>query len=102
MRYLLGIDVGTTGTKTLLFSEKGELIKSAYKGYETSTPKVGYSEQDPEDWWQAVKTTLRAITPKATDGEIVGIGLSGQMHGLVMLDENCTKGTSAERIFNGA
>ena len=50
MKYLLGIDVGTTGTKTLLFSENGELLGHAYRPYGLSTPKVGYSEQNPEDW----------------------------------------------------
>ena len=87
MKYLIGIDVGTSGTKSALFDLDGNVIASATAEYPLHQPKNGWAEQDPEDWWQAVKTTLRAITPKATDGEIVGIGLSGQMHGLVMLNE---------------
>ena len=87
MKYLIGIDIGTSGTKSALFDPDGNVIASATAEYPLHQPKNGWAEQDPEDWWQAVKTTLRAITPKATDGEIVGIGLSGQMHGLVMLNE---------------
>ena len=87
MRYLLGIDVGTTVTKTLLFSEKGELIKSAYKGYETSTPKVGYSEQDPEDWWNAVCETVRKVIPDESVGmNVAGISMSVQGGTFVPVD----------------
>ena len=50
-QYLLGIDVGTTGTKTLLFSADGELLGHAYRPYALHTPQVGYSEQNAEDWW---------------------------------------------------
>ena len=59
MKYLLGIDVGTTGTKTLLFSADGALIGHAYRGYPISNPQVGWSEQNAEDWWQAVVETVR-------------------------------------------
>ena len=83
----MGIDVGTTGTKTLLFSEKGELIQSAYRGYETATPKVGYSEQDPEDWWNAVKETVRKVIPDETVGmSVAGISMSVQGGTLVPVD----------------
>lgn len=88
MKYLVGIDIGTSGTKSALFDLDGNVIASATAEYPLHQPRNGWAEQDPEDWWQAVKTTLGAITPKAADGEIVGVGLSGQMHGLVMLDEN--------------
>ncbi|MBQ1224137.1 MAG: hypothetical protein IIX84_07635, partial [Oscillospiraceae bacterium] len=85
--YLLGIDVGTTGTKTLLFSEKGELIQSAYKGYETSMPKVGYSEQDPEDWWNAVCETVRNVIPDESVGNnVAGISMSVQGGTFVPVD----------------
>ena len=60
-QYLLGIDVGTTGTKTLLFSADGTLIGHAYRGYPLSTPHVGWSEQNPQDWWQAVVETVREV-----------------------------------------
>ena len=87
MKYVIGIDIGTSGTKSALFDLDGHVIASATAEYPLYQPQNGWAEQDPEDWWQAVKTTLSAITEKATDGEIVGVGLSGQMHGLVMLDE---------------
>ena len=90
MRYLLGLDIGTSGTKTALFDENGETIKTATYGYELFQPQAGWAEQDPEDWWQAsvkgIKDVIEKSNIKASD--IKGVGLSGQMHGLVMLDEN--------------
>ncbi len=88
MKYTIGIDVGTSGTKTCLFDEKGRLITSATVEYPLSQPQNGWAEQDPKDWWNAAKETLRAVTSKVDPADIVGIGLSGQMHGIVMLDEN--------------
>ena len=66
-QYLLGIDVGTTGTKAMLFSATGELIGNAYQGYPLSNPQVGFSEQNAEDWWNAVVETVREI---CTDPEV--------------------------------
>ena len=90
MRYVIGIDIGTSGTKTVLFDEVGTVISSATVEYPMYQPQNGYAEQDPLDWYNAslstVKTVLENSGVKNTD--IVGIGLSGQMHGLVMLDEN--------------
>ena len=60
-KYLLGIDVGTTGTKTLLFRADGQLIGHAYEAYPLLTPQVGWSEQRAEDWWQAVVHTVRQV-----------------------------------------
>ena len=57
--YLLGIDVGTTGTKSLLFSSDGVLLGHAYRPYDTSIPMPLYSEQNPQDWWNAVCETIR-------------------------------------------
>lgn len=59
--YLLGIDIGTTGTKALLFSDTGQLLGHSYRSYRTHTPQVGFCEQDPEDWWRAVKETVREL-----------------------------------------
>ncbi len=87
MRYIIGIDVGTSGTKSALFDTEGNCIASATEEYALSQPQNGWAEQNPEDWWRAVCKTLREITKKA-NGEICGVGLSGQMHGLVMLDED--------------
>lgn len=89
MNYLIGIDVGTSATKTVLFDEKGLVIAQAAKEYPLYHPQNGWAEQDPDDWKDAVLETLAIIinTSKVTSEEIIGIGLSGQMHGLVMLDE---------------
>lgn len=83
MDYLIGIDIGTSGTKAALFDTDGNVIKSSTAEYGMSQPYNGWAEQDPQDWWNAVQKTLADIW---ADG-VAGIGLSGQMHGLVMLDE---------------
>ena len=87
MTYVLGIDIGTSGTKTILFDEKGVAISSAFKDYPLYQPETGWAEQNPEDWWQAVVSTIKSALQKSgvTSADIKGIGLSGQMHGLVML-----------------
>lgn len=87
MKYLIGIDVGTSGTKSVLFDLDGNAVASATAEYPLFQPQNGWAEQNPDDWWEAACKTLREITAKAGDGEIVGIGLSGQMHSLVLLDE---------------
>ena len=90
MNYLLGIDVGTSGTKTVLFDTAGGVMASATYEYAMQQPHNGWAEQNPEDWWQAVRLgtaqVLRDSGVQAAD--IRGIGISGQMHSLVMLDEN--------------
>ncbi len=86
MKYLIGIDIGTSGTKSVLFDTEGNTIASATAEYPLYQPENGWAEQNPQDWWNAVCSTLKEISKKAC-GEICGIGLSGQMHGLVMLDE---------------
>lgn len=91
MNYLIGIDVGTSATKTVLFDEKGTVIGSASKEYPLYQPNNGWAEQDPEDWKNATLETLKEVisTQDVRAEDIKGIGISGQMHGLVMLDENC-------------
>jgi xylulokinase len=79
---LVGIDVGTTGVKAVAISESGDVLAVAEEGYELSMPQPGWSEQDPEDWWRASETALARLGVEAS-----AIGLSGQMHGLVCLDE---------------
>jgi len=78
----VGLDVGTTGLKALAVSQDGEVVGRAEVEYGLSTPKPGWAEQDPEDWWRATETALAGL---GVD-EVAGIGLSGQMHGLVALD----------------
>lgn len=90
MGYLIGIDIGTSGTKTLLCNDRGKIIASATAEYPCRQPKPLWSEQDPEDWWKAtVKTVKQVIADAKIKGEeIQGIGLSGQMHGAVFLDRS--------------
>ncbi|MBS3733469.1 MAG: xylulokinase [Phycisphaerae bacterium] len=89
MAYYLGIDIGTSGTKALLMNAKAKVLATATAEHDISAPKPGWSEQDPDDWWRATVKATRAVTKKAgVDGKrIVGIGLSGQMHGLVITDD---------------
>lgn len=88
MRYLLGIDVGTSATKTVLFDENGNVISSKSKEYPLYTPNNGWAEQDPRDWASAVLETIAYVVKEAkvNKDDVKGIGISGQMHGLVMLD----------------
>ncbi len=90
MRYVIGIDIGTSGTKTVLFDEVGTVISSSTVEYPMYQPQNGYAEQDPADWYNASVSTVKSVIEKSgvKNTDIVGIGLSGQMHGLVMLDEN--------------
>jgi len=86
--YLLGIDVGTTGSKALLIDADGAVRASATTEYPMYTPQPLWAEQDPADWWAATVTSIRrvldegGVPPKG----VVGLGLTGQMHGLVLLD----------------
>ena len=88
MDYLVGIDIGTSATKSILITPNGKLVASETAEYPLYQPQNGWAEQDPKDWWNAVCATLKKITAKVTDGRIVGIGLSGQMHSMVLLDDN--------------
>lgn len=89
MSYLIGIDVGTSGTKTVLFHETGKPEASATIEYPMYQPKNGWAEQDPHDWWNAVCGTVSQVIERSgvRAEDIKGVGISGQMHGLVMLDQ---------------
>ena len=90
MGYLLGVDLGTSGTKTVLFNTVGNVICSKTIEYPLYQPANGWAEQDPADWWNATCDGIQyVITKSGIDAsKISGVGLSGQMHGLVMLDRN--------------
>jgi len=90
MTHLIGIDIGTSGTKTVLFTQTGEVVASETVEYPLYQPQNGYAEQEPKDWWMATVSSIKAVLQKsgADKASIAGIGLSGQMHGLVMLDKN--------------
>jgi xylulokinase len=79
---LVGLDVGTTGVKALALSPDGDVLARAEEPYGLSTPRPGWAEQDPEDWWRAAERALTRLGGRPTS-----IGLSGQMHGLVVLDD---------------
>ena len=87
-RYLLGVDVGTTGTKAMLFSEHGNVISHAYKGYSLSTPSIGFSEQNAQDWYDAVKETIREVCSGTDPKSVAAISLSTQGGTLVPTDKN--------------
>ena len=87
--YCLGIDTSTTSSKALLIDERGEVIAAASNPHTLQTPKPLWSEQDPREWWEAVAASIRSVLEKANiSGEgVTAVGLTGQMHGLVLLDE---------------
>ncbi|HEX8324630.1 MAG TPA: xylulokinase [Tepidisphaeraceae bacterium] len=89
MAHLLGIDIGTSGTKTLICDERGTVLATAMAEHPIFHPKPGYSEQKPQDWWTATIAATRSVLKKAKVKavDISGIGLSGQMHGSVFLDK---------------
>jgi xylulokinase len=90
MGVYLGVDVGTSGTKTLAINESGKILAEATEEYPCYYPKPLWSEQDPEDWWRATVATIQAVVKKAKlkAADVKGIGLSGQMHGSVFLDKS--------------
>ncbi|NLN66504.1 MAG: xylulokinase [Clostridiaceae bacterium] len=90
MAYLLGVDIGTSGTKTVLFDEMGNIRASDLQEYPLYQPKNGWAEQDPGDWWAATYVSIKNVLAKSgvSPEDVKGVGLSGQMHGLVMLDKD--------------
>ena len=86
-QYIIGIDIGTSGCKTLIIDHKGLVVGRAVEEYPLFTPRPGWSEQEPAHWWQAVSSTLKKVLNGFQSvSDIKAIGLSGQMHGLVALD----------------
>jgi xylulokinase len=85
---LIGIDIGTSGCKALAIDDQGRVLASATEEYPLYTPRPQWSEQNPEDWWQGTVSVLRRVlaAPGIDPGAVAGIGLTGQMHGLVLLD----------------
>src|SRR5689334_357444 len=85
---LLGIDIGTSGSKALLLAADGSVVASATGEYPLYTPRPLWAEQDPADWWTATTGAIRRVlsTTGVSAEQIAGVGLTGQMHGLVLLD----------------
>lgn len=88
--YLLGIDVGTSGVKAMIVTSAGEVKAQSTHSYALSSPQNGWFEQNPGDWWNATILSVREVLRQAAvpSSEVRGVGLSGQYHGLVLLDEN--------------
>ncbi len=87
MALVMGIDLGTSSTKTVLMDEAGNLVAAANAGYPLLTPQAGWVEQNPNDWWKAVCDTIRQVVDKIPSvQDIKGISLSGQMNGAVFVD----------------
>ncbi|WP_437187439.1 xylulokinase [Planctomicrobium sp. SH668] len=90
MAIFLGIDIGTSGTKTLAIRENGQILASATVEYPLYSPLPGWSEQNPEDWWNAAAESVQIVLNRGqiSPDDVKGIGLSGQMHGSVFLDRD--------------
>jgi xylulokinase len=84
----LGLDVGTSGVKAVLVSASGDVRASATTPLSLSTPRPGWAEQDPVDWWEASVRSIRAARSQALDASVAGVGISGQMHSSVFLDRS--------------
>ena len=84
----IGIDLGTSAVKLLLMDEAGDIKNIISREYPLCFPKPGWSEQSPEDWWNACLEGIPALLHGFDAAQVAGIGCGGQMHGLVVLDEN--------------
>lgn len=86
--YLIGLDLGTTGAKAGIINRSGNVLATGTAEYETATPRPGWAEQDPVDWWEASTVAIRKVVKESgiDATSVSGIGLSGQMHGSVFLD----------------
>ena len=84
----MGVDLGTSSMKVLLINEKGSIVKTASQEYPLQFPKPGWSQQNPEDWWNAPCVCTKSLLDGIDGSEVISIAVSGQMHGLVALDEN--------------
>ncbi len=84
----IGVDLGTSGVKLLLMTGDGEIINKVTREYPISFPKPGWSEQDPLAWYEETVAGIRDLTRDIDPSSVRGIGIAGQMHGLVILDED--------------
>lgn len=87
MDYYVGADLGTSALKLLLVDQNGKTVKTATRFYDVSYPASGWSEQSPQDWWDAFSDGIKELAAEVSPEEIKSIGVAGQMHGLVILDK---------------
>ena len=85
MSVLIGLDVGTGGARAVAVDESGEIVAEASSEYPLHSPHPGWTEQDPDDWWEGAKEVVKNVATQ-TGEQVAGIGLTGQMHGSVFLD----------------
>ena len=85
--YFIGVDLGTSACKFLLMDERGEILNITSRSYDVEYPHPGWSQQNPEDWWRAVREGVPELLSGFDAALVAGIGCAGQMHGLVALDE---------------
>jgi xylulokinase len=86
VRVLLGLDIGTSGARAVAVAQDGALLADATAGYELLRPRPGWTEQRPQDWWEAAREVLARVADEVRPEEVAGVGLTGQMHGSVFLD----------------
>ena len=86
--YYIGADLGTSSLKMLLLDEEKNILNSVTESYDLIFPNPGWSEQNPEDWWNAFETGIKKLTKDIDASQVAGIGIAGQMHGLVILDSD--------------
>ena len=87
-KYYIGVDLGTSAVKLLLVDQQGVVVNAVTREYPLYFPHPGWSEQDPEDWWSGVQSGLKELLEGFDRSAVAGIGCGGQMHGLVVLDED--------------
>lgn len=90
MRVAIGIDIGTTGSRAVAVDERGGVVDARTEEYPLLTPRPRWTEQDPAEWWRATREVLGSVVASCRDvsGDVVGVGLTGQMHGSVFLDRD--------------
>lgn len=84
--YYIGVDLGTSSVKILLVDETGAVCKSVSRTYPLEYPQPGWSQQSPEDWWDAVCILMPQLLSGVDAAQVAGLAVGGQMHGLVALD----------------
>jgi xylulokinase len=99
---LLGLDIGTSGVKAVACNTRGRIVTSATAAHAPRRPHPGWSEQDPEEWWRSVIRSVRAVLRLVRPQDIVAIGLSGQMHGSVLLGKSAEDSEGLARALRPA